>query len=182
MIYWHCAFSGSRYVVNRNGMPNHERLKRQGNSREERGSQVLIQMNIFMTNFSAERLWEVDRALPQQVQIGVNINMLDIGQRSDGTLEAPFVFTVSFTPPIAQISIKGKAKISGDSDDTKRIVEEHAAKKPPPAQLIQAVSNAAIADAILLSRSLNIPPPLPPIPQPQAQQGTQKRPDPRYTA
>ena len=163
-------------------MPNHERLKRQGNSREERGSQVLIQMNIFMTNFSAERLWEVDRALPQQVQIGVNINMLDIGQKSDGTLEAPFVFTVSFTPPIAQISIKGKAKISGDSEDTRRIVEEHVAKKPPPAQLIQAVSNAAIADAILLSRSLNIPPPLPPIPQPQAQQGTQKRPDSRYTA
>lgn len=134
-----------------------------------------------MTNFSAERLWEVDRALPQQVQIAVNINMLDIGQRSDGTLEAPFVFTVSFTPPIAQISIKGKAKISGDSEDTKKIIEEHNAKKPPPAQLIQAVSNAAIADAILLSRSLNIPPPLPPIPQPQAQAGTQKQPDSRYT-
>ncbi|HUO42583.1 MAG TPA: hypothetical protein VMU35_06360 [Methylomirabilota bacterium] len=120
--------------------------------------------------------------MPQQVQIGVNINMLDIGQRPDGTLEAPFVFTVSFTPPIAQISIKGKAKISGDSEDTKKIIEEHNAKKPPPPQLIQAVSNAAIADAILISRSLNIPPPLPPIPQPQAQPGPQKQPDSRYTA
>ena len=140
-----------------------------------------MQMNVFMTNLSAERLWEVDRALPQQVQIGVNINMLDIEQRSDGTLEAPFVFTVSFTPAIAQISIKGKARISGDADDTRRIIEEHNAKEPPPAQLIQAVSNAAIADAILLSRSLNIPPPLPPIPQPQALQGAQKRPDSRYT-
>ena len=142
----------------------------------------MIQMNIYMTNLSAERLWEVDRALPQQVQIGVNINMLDIGQRPDGTLEAPFVFTVSFTPPIAQISIKGKAKISGDAEDMRKIVEEHDAKQPPPAQLIQAVSNAAIADAILLSRSLSIPPPLPPIPQPQALQGAQKRPDSRYTA
>ena len=142
----------------------------------------MIHMNIFMTNFSAERLWEVDRVLPQQVQIGVNINMLDIGQRSDGTLEAPFVFTVSFTPPIAQISIKGKAKISGDSEDTKKIIEEHNAKRPPPAQLIQAVSNAAIADAILISRSLNIPPPLPPIPQPQGQPSGQKPPDTRYTA
>jgi len=135
-----------------------------------------------MTNLSAERLWEVDRVLPQQVQIGVNINMLDIGQRSDGTLEAPFVFTVSFTPPIAQISIKGKATISGDSEDTKKIIEEHNAKRPPPAQLIQAVSNAAIADAILISRSLNIPPPLPPIPQPQGQPSGQKQPDTRYTA
>ena len=135
-----------------------------------------------MTNFSAERLWETDRPLPQQVQIGVNINMLDIDQRSDGTLEAPFVFTVAFTPPIAQISIKGRAKITGDSEDTKKILEDHKAKKPPPVQLVQAVSNAAIADAILVSRSLNIPPPLPPIPPPQAPAGSQKQPDSRYTA
>jgi len=135
-----------------------------------------------VTSISAERLYEIDRPLPQQVQIGVSINMLDINERSDGSLDAPFVFAVNYTPSIAQISIKGKAKISGDSEDTRKIIEEHNAKKPPPSQLIQAVSNAAIADAILISRSLNIPPPLPPIPQPQAQAGMQKQPDSRYTA
>ena len=132
-----------------------------------------------MTNFSGERLWEVDRPLPQQVQIAVNINMLDMDQRVDGSLDVPFVFTLGYTPPIAQISIKGKAKISGDADDTRRILEEHNAKKPPPVQLVQAVSNAAIADAILISRSLNLPPPLPPIPQPQGIQSS--KPDTRYT-
>jgi hypothetical protein len=143
----------------------------------------MINVNIFMTNFSGERLWEVDRPLPPQVQIGVNINMLDIGQCPDGSLVAPFVFTLAYTPPIAQISIKGKAKISGDIQDTQKIMEEHNAKKPPPVQLVQAVSNAAIADAILISRSLNLPPPLPPIPQLQgnATQPTTK-PDNRYTA
>ena len=83
--------------------------------------------------------------MPSQVQIGVNINMLDIDQRSDGTLDAPFVFTVNYTPSIAQISIKGRAKISGDSEDTKKILDEHKAQKSPPVQLVQAVSNAAIA-------------------------------------
>jgi len=133
---------------------------------------------------SAERFWEMDRQLPPQVQIGVNINMLDIDQRPDGTLDAPFVFTVNFTPSIAQISIKGKAKITGSSEDTKKIVDEHKAQKSPPVQLIQAVSNAAIADAILISRSLNIPPPLPPIPQPQTspQAGKPNKADTRYTA
>ncbi len=120
--------------------------------------------------------------MPPQVQIGVNINMLDIEQRPDGTLDAPFVFTVNFTPSIAQISIKGKAKISGESDDTKKIIDEHKAQKPPPVQLVQAVSNAAIADAILISRSLNIPPPLPPIPQPQGQPPQPSKGDTRYTA
>jgi len=130
---------------------------------------------------SAERFWEVDRALPQQVQIAVNINMLDIDQRSDGTLDAPFVFTINFTPSIAQISIKGKAKVSGDQAETKKIYDDHKAQKQPPVQLIQAVSNVAIADAILISRSLNIPPPLPPIPQPQTAPPPTK-PDQRYTA
>ena len=140
----------------------------------------MIHVNIFVTSMSAERLWEIDRAMPPQVQIGVNINMLDIDQRTDGSLDAPFVFTVAYTPAIAQISIKGKAKITGDAEETNKMVEEHKAKKPPPVQLVQAVSNAAIADAILISRSLNVPPPLPPIPQPQmAQPG---KPDTRYTA
>lgn len=130
---------------------------------------------------SAERFWETDRVLPQQVQIGVNINMLDINERSDGTLDAPFVFTVNYTPSIAQISIKGKAKISGPTEETTKIVEDHKAQKPPPPQLIQAVSNTAIADTILLSRSLNIPPPLPPIPQPQTAPQPSKA-DTRYTA
>jgi len=141
----------------------------------------MIHVNIFVTNMSAERFWEMDRAMPPQVQIGVNINMLDISERSDGTLDAPFLFTVNYTPSIAQISIKGKAKISGDSADTKKIIEEHKAQKTPPVQLIQAVSNAAMADAILISRSLNVPPPLPPIPQ-QQQGGPAPKPDSRYTA
>lgn len=120
--------------------------------------------------------------MPAQVQIGVNINIIDIEQRADGTLDAPFLFTVNFTPSIAQISIKGKARISGEGEETKKIVEEHKAQKAPPVQLVQAVSNAAMADAILISRSLNIPPPLPPIPQPQAPGVPPARSDTRYTA
>ena len=135
-----------------------------------------------MTSISAERLYEIDRPLPQQVQIGVSINMLDINERSDGSLDAPFVFAVNYTPSIAQISIKGKAKISGDAEDTKKILLEHKAQKSPPVQLIQAVSNAAIADTILISRSLNVPPPLPPIPQPQPTSQQQGKAESRYTA
>jgi hypothetical protein len=141
----------------------------------------LLQVNIFVTSMSAERFWEIDRPMPPQVQIGVNINMLDINQRSDGSLDAPFIFTVNFVPSIAQISIKGKAKISGASEETQKIIEDHKAQKAPPVQLVQAVSNAAMADAILISRSLNIPPPLPPIPQPQAPPPPAKA-DTRYTA
>ena len=140
-----------------------------------------MNVNVFVTSISAERFWEVDRPLPPQVQIAVNINMLDIGQRSDGSLEAPFVFAVNFTPSIAQISIRGRAKISGEAGDTNKIMEDHKVQKPPPVQIVQAVSNVAMADAILISRSLNIPPPLPPIPHPQTPPQPTKS-DARYTA
>ena len=143
----------------------------------------MLQVNVFVTSMSADRYWETEKPLPQQVQIAVNINMLSMDERADGSLDAPFVFTVNFVPSIAQISIKGRAKISGEPDDTKKISEEHKASKPPPPQLVQAISNAAMADAILISRSLNIPPPLPPIPQGQNQQQHQQpKVDTRYTA
>ena len=146
-----------------------------------RRSLKLIQVNVYTTGFSGERHWEMDRALPQQLNISVNINVLEINHRSDGSLEAPFIFTVTFTPPIAQLNIRGRARITGDPNETKNIMDEQQAKKPPPVQLLQAISNVTLADSILLCRSLNIPPPLPPIPQPQAPSPT-KKPDSRYTA
>lgn len=89
----------------------------------------MIHVAIFVTSISAERFWEIDRPMPPQVQIGVNINMLDIDQRPDGTLDAPFLFTISFTPSIAQISIRGKARISGGSEETKKIIR-HRNRRP----------------------------------------------------
>ncbi len=137
-------------------------------------------MNVFVTHISGERLWDVDKNLPPQVQIAVNINLLGLEEKSDSSVEAPFVFTVNFSPSIAQINIKGRAKVQGEKEETQRLLEEHKQQKPPPIQIIQAVSGAALAEAILISKSLGVPPPLPPIPGPQdALQ--QPKTDTRYT-
>jgi len=140
----------------------------------------LRKVSVFVTNLSGERLWDLERELPSQIQIAVNINMLGIEEQTDGSLQAPFVFTVNYTPAIAQMSIKGRAKIQGEKDDMQRILEEHKEKKTPPAQVVQAVSSTAIAEAILMSKAIGIPPPLPPLPGPQATQVPPKT-DVRYT-
>jgi hypothetical protein len=140
----------------------------------------VIAINVFITNISGERLWDVDKPLPSQAQISVNINLVDFSLKSERTVEAPFVFTVSYMPSVAQISIKGKAHATGEKDEISRLVEEHAQKKPPIA-VIQAISGAAIAEAILMSKTLGVPPPLPPLPTPQGQE-VQKPPSTRYTA
>jgi hypothetical protein len=141
----------------------------------------LRKVSVFVTNLSGERLWDVERELPSQIQIAVNINMLGIEEQTDGSLQAPFVFTVNFTPAIAQISIKGRARIQGERDEMQRIVEEHKQQKSPPAQIVQAVSSTAIAEAILISKAIGIPPPLPPLPSPPTTQAPPKT-DSRYTA
>ena len=138
-------------------------------------------VTVFVTNLSGERLWDVERELPSQVQIAVNINILAIEERDDGSLQVPFVFTVNFTPAIAQISIKGRAKVQGEKDEMQRILQEHKEQKSPPVQVIQAVSSTAIAEAILLSKTMGIPPPLPPLPAPQTTQAQPKT-ETRYTA
>jgi hypothetical protein len=140
-----------------------------------------VKVNVFITNMSAERLWEVEKDLPSQIQIAVNINVLGIEEQSDGSLRSPFVFTVNFTPAVAQISIKGRARIQGEKAEMQKIIQEQKEKKVPPAQIIQAISSTAIAEAILISKTIGIPPPLPPLPTPPATQAPLKM-DTRYTA
>jgi hypothetical protein len=66
------------------------------------------------------------------------------------------------------------------------MMDEHKQNRPPPIAIIQAVSSIAMAEAILLSKSLGIPPPLPPMGLPteqmQAQQQqSQRKSELRYT-
>ena len=140
-----------------------------------------MKINVFVTNMTGERLWEVEKELPPQIQIAVNINVLGIEEESDGSLRSPFVFTVNFTPAIAQISLKGRARIQGGKDELQKILQEQKEKKAPPAQVIQAISSTAIAEAILISKTIGVPAPLPPLPTPPATQ-TQIKADSRYTA
>ena len=143
----------------------------------------MLRITVQVTNISGERYWAPDAQLPPQVQIAVNINIVGVDQKNESTAEAPFVFTVNYTPAIAQLSIKGKAVILGDRVEVTQIVEENKKNKPPPGTVIQAVSGVAMADAIVISKSLGIPPPLPPIGVPQ--EGTNVPPAPkkesRYT-
>jgi hypothetical protein len=140
-----------------------------------------VKVNVFVTSMTGERLWELEKDLPPQVQIAVNINVLGIEEQSDGTLRSPFVFTVNFSPAIAQISIKGRARVQGEKEEIQKILQEQREKKAPPTQIVQAISSMAIAEAILISRTIGIPAPLPPLPGPSTTQAP-SRTDNRYTA
>jgi hypothetical protein len=143
----------------------------------------MIRVAVQITNLSGERYWAHETPLPPQVQIGVNINIVGLDQKGELAAEAPFVFTVTYAPSIAQLSVKGKAQVNADRGEISKMMDEHRQNKPPSTAIIQAVSSIAMAEAIILSKSLAVPPPLPPmgLPTEQPQQGM-KRPDTRYTS
>ena len=133
----------------------------------------MIRVNVVITNISAERFWDIRKPIPP-IQIGTNINVVGMEKQADGTLEVPFVLAINYNPSIAQISLKGSAYVAGDKSEIEKILKEHEEKKPPPPLIVQSISNVVFIESVLISRTLNIPPPIP-LPQiPQAKAPSEK--------
>jgi hypothetical protein len=140
----------------------------------------MVNVRVFVQNISAENFWEIGKPIPS-VQIATNLNVVGIKKLAEDMLEVPFVFTINYTPGVAQISMKGKTHVTGLKDELEQILKEHKEKKPPPPVILQSISNIVFLESVLICRSLNIPPP---IPLPKINPATQqkKRSEPTYRA
>lgn len=133
----------------------------------------MIRVNVAVASISAERFWDFRKPIPP-IQIGTNINMVSVDKKGDGSLAVPFVLTINYNPAIAQISLKGTAYVTGDKAELDKVVKDYEDKKPPPPVVVQSISNVVFIESVLLSRTLNIPPPIP-LPQiPTAKKPTAK--------
>ncbi|MDH5754249.1 MAG: hypothetical protein OEY95_03460 [Candidatus Bathyarchaeota archaeon] len=134
----------------------------------------MIKVNVSVTNVSAERFWDIRRPVPP-IQINTNLNLVAVEKKSEDMLEVPFVLTVNYNPSIAQISLKGRAFVAGDKDEIGKIYGEYKEKKPPPPVIVQSISNVVFVETVLISRTLNIPPPIP-LPQIPVKKPSEKKP------
>ena len=139
----------------------------------------MVNVKVFVKNISAESFWEIGKPIPP-VQIATNLNMVGISKKGEGMLEVPFVFTINYNPGVAQISLKGKSHVKGSKDEIEQILKDHKEKKPPPAVVLQSISNVVFLESVLICRSLNIPPPIP-LPKISAAP-KKKRSEPTYRA
>jgi hypothetical protein len=69
--------------------------------------------------------------------------------------------------------------VPGEKEEISKMIDEHKQNRRPPVAIIQAVSSIAMAEAILLSKGLGIPPPLPPMGLPPEQMQAQQQQCPR---
>jgi len=123
----------------------------------------MIKVGVFFLQLSAELFWDLDKPIPP-VQIATNLNLIGIEKKSDDLLTVPFVFTINYNPAVAQISFKGRAHVTGEREELTQIHNAYAEKKPPPPIILQSISNVAFIESIFITRTLNIPPPVP-LPQ-----------------
>jgi len=123
----------------------------------------MLKVSVSIHQLSAERLWDIEKPIPP-VQVATNLNLVEVEKRRDDLLVVPFVFTINYNPAIAQISVKGRAHVTGEKEELKQIHTAYAEKKPPPPVIVQSISNVAFLESILIARTLNIPPPVP-LPQ-----------------
>jgi hypothetical protein len=142
-------------------------------------SKIEVRVHAFITHISAERYWEANRPLPPG-RIASNLNFIGLEKSREDLLEAPFIYTVNYNPAVAQITLKGKVQITGEQEELSRMLAEYKNKKPLPPMIMQAVSNVAILESLLVSKTLNVPPPipLPAISQPASDE--KKKTEPSY--
>jgi hypothetical protein len=123
----------------------------------------MLKVNVAIASISAERFWDVRKPVPP-IQINTNINVVGMERRAEDSAEVPFVLTINYNPAIAQMSLKGSAYVSGDKSEIDKVVRDFEEKKPPPQLVVQSISNIVFIESVLISRTLNIPPPIP-LPQ-----------------
>jgi hypothetical protein len=120
----------------------------------------MVNVRVFVKTISAENFWDIGKPIPP-VQIATNLNVVGINKIDDEMLEVPFVFTINYSPAVAQISLKGKSHVKGSKDEIEQILKDHKDKKPPPPIVMQSISNIVFLESVIVCRSLNIPPPIP---------------------
>jgi hypothetical protein len=123
----------------------------------------MLRVNVAITSITAERFWDMRKPIPP-IQINTNINVVGMEKKQDESLEVPFVLSIGFNPSIAQMNLKGNAYVTGEKNEIEKALKDYEQKKPPPQIIIQSVSNVVFIEAVLISRILNIPPPVP-LPQ-----------------
>jgi hypothetical protein len=142
----------------------------------------MLKVNVVITSVSAERFWDIRKPIPP-IQINTNINIVGMEKKQDESLEVPFVLSIVYNPSIAQMSLKGNAFVNGDKGEVDKVLKDYDQKKPPAQIIIQSISNVVFIESVLISRTLNIPPPIP-LPQiPEAGKPVSTKPEGRdYSA
>jgi hypothetical protein len=118
-----------------------------------------MNVNISLSQIAGEKIMELQRGVIN-IQVTTNISIVKLIY-SEEVLDCSFVFVVNYIPAVANLTIKGSAKITGEKKELEEIKKSFDDNKALPQPVLQTISNISFIEGIILARSLNIPPPIP---------------------
>jgi len=133
----------------------------------------MLNIKVAVTSYSADRFWEPEKQFPPNLQIAVNINLADFTQKGEDSAEVPFIVTINYAPSVGQLMSKGRVYLAGDKSAIQEM-REGLKKNQLPAVVVQAIWTATLGELAVISKSMGLPPPLPPLGQPQVGPGQPK--------
>jgi len=133
----------------------------------------MLNVKVAVTSYSADRFWEPEKQFPPNLQIAVNINLADFAQKGEDSAEVPFIVTINYAPSVGQLMSKGRVYLAGDKSAIQEM-REGLKKNQLPAVVVQAIWTATLGELAVISKSMGLPPPLPPLGQPQVAPGQPK--------
>ncbi len=129
------------------------------------GEKMIVGINF--TKLVADRLGET----AGRIDINNNIRITNINEaklvtaKGDKALEIEFEFTSKYEPNLAQIIIVGKAVYVNKEKEAKEILKGWEKDKKVPEKYLEEILSGLLmranVEAVLLSKEINIPPPIP---------------------
>ncbi len=140
-----------------------------------------INVNVILSQINGEKLMDLEKGMVN-LQVTTNISIIK-ATPFEGGIDFGFLFAVNYNPAVANLTLKGTIKVTGGQKEIGDLKKAFDEKKTLPPGMLQAISNTAFIECILLARSLNIPPPIPlPMIQSQEQQKPKPSSNPSYIA
>lgn len=119
-----------------------------------------MEITIRLEYLSAERLWDHEKPFPKEMHLSTNLSLTEVKSEGERIIVS-YTVSIHYSPSVAQINLKGKALLRGEKEELNRIMENYEKRKAPPVELLQPLMGAVLVEATILSRSLQLPPPLP---------------------
>lgn len=119
---------------------------------------ITMGIDIRVISLSAERLSE---NIPGKIQYSMQLS-LPSGEvrRIKNKINIPFIYTLSSSPPIINVTIRGFVDITGDEKTLSTILDQIRYKKIPQ-YVFQTAFQYIVFEALYVVRELGIPPPIP---------------------
>jgi len=119
---------------------------------------ITMGIGIRIIGLSAER---VSENIPGKIQYSMQFSLPSGEVRKiKNKINIPFIYTLSSSPPIINVTIRGFVDITGDEKMLSTILKQMEYKKIPQ-YIFQTAFQYIVFEALYVVRELGIPPPIP---------------------